>query len=531
MSKKRLGEKRQFMQFNEWIARMYPELHERAEADDILNGRLKTLTRSFTFQVTDKCNLACTYCYQINKSVRRMKLEDAKLAVDKLLSGEDGFHEYINPEKSPGLVIEFIGGEPFLEIELIDKIVDYFREQAIRLNHPWANRFCISICSNGVLYNDERVQKFLQKNNGVISFSVTVDGVQELHDKCRVFHDGSPSYHLAHGAAMDWMSRGYYMGSKITMSPENITYVAESLEQMIKDSYSDINANFVYEEGWKLEHATECYKQIKKFTDKTLMDFDMNDYAISFLSNNGEPLCATDNKNWCGGTGDMLAMDPDGYLYPCIRYMESSLGNNIKPLRIGNIHTGLLQKHDEKECINCMNAITRRSQSTDECWYCPVAQGCGWCSGYNYQTFGTVNKRATFTCIMHKARSLATAYYINKHIASGDKGTPQNVYIPEDEAVEIIGKEWYDELVKLTESVGGQVNKTGKHQAFVNNIQLNSIEDITFFDIENEEELEEIRKKEKDFLDTFRKDDTSIKDEIEADSKLKSAREAREKLL
>lgn len=193
--KRRTGEKREFMQFNEWISRMYPELHKTTSAIERLAGKLDVLTRSFTFQVTDKCNLACTYCYQINKSTRRMKIEDAKLAVDKLLSGADGFHDYINPEKSPGIVLEFIGGEPFLEIELIDQIVDYFREQAIRLNHPWANKFCISICSNGVLYNDERVQKFLQKNNGVISFSVTVDGVQELHDKCRIFPDGRPSYH------------------------------------------------------------------------------------------------------------------------------------------------------------------------------------------------------------------------------------------------------------------------------------------------------------------------------------------------
>lgn len=527
--KKKILEKREFMQFNEWISRMYPELHKLRSGKDRISGKLDTLTRSFTFQVTDKCNLACTYCYQINKSTRRMKLEDAKLAVDKLLSGADGFHDYINPEKSPGIVLEFIGGEPFLEIELIDQIVDYFREQAILLNHPWANKFCISICSNGVLYTDERVQKFLQKNNGVISFSVTVDGVQELHDKCRIFPDGRPSYHLAHGAAMDWMSRGYYMGSKITISPENITYVAESLEQMIQDGYTDINANFVYEEGWELKHATECYKQIKMFTDKTLMDFDMNDYAISFLTNNGEPMPCTDNKNWCGGTGDMLSMDPDGYLYPCIRYMESSLGNERQPLRIGNIHTGLLQKPDEKKCIDCMNAITRRSQSTDECWYCPVAQGCGWCSGYNYQTFGTVNKRTTFTCIMHKARSLATAYYTNKHIASGDSGTPKNVYLSEDEAVEIIGKEQYDELVAITEAVGGKINKTGKHQTFVYKVNDKGFESTKFFDISNKKELAQVIEEEKKLI----QEETDNMDAFVADAKEKfeKLKESRSKLL
>ena len=270
-------------------------------------------------------------------------------------------------------------------------------------------------------------------------------------------------------------------------------------------------------------------KQIKMFTDKTLMDFDMNDYAISFLTNNGEPMPCTDNKNWCGGTGDMLSMDPDGYLYPCIRYMESSLGNERQPLRIGNIHTGLLQKPDEKKCIDCMNAITRRSQSTDECWYCPVAQGCGWCSGYNYQTFGTVNKRTVFTCIMHKARSLATAYYINKHIASGDSGTPKNVYLSEDEAVEIIGKERYDELVAITEAVGGKINKTGKHQAFVYKVSDKGFESTKFFDISNKKELAQVIEEEKKLI----QEETDNMDAFVADAKEKfeKLKESRSKLL
>ena len=211
------NKRRKNEQFQDWIVGMYPEV--RVETDDI---KSRVLSRTFTFQVTDACNLACTYCYQINKKTRRMSFETAKLAVDKLLSGEDGFGEYINPTISPAIILDFIGGEPFLEIELIDKIVDYFRERAIELDHPWAEKFIISICSNGVLYKDPRVQKFLQKNHNILSFSVTVDGTQELHDACRVFPDGKPSYYLAHGAAIDWMNRGYYMGSKITIAPGNV---------------------------------------------------------------------------------------------------------------------------------------------------------------------------------------------------------------------------------------------------------------------------------------------------------------------
>ena len=63
---------------------------------------------------------------------------------------------------------------------------------------------------------------------------------------------------------------------------------------------------------------------------------------------------------------------------------------------------------------NKLEQITRRSQSTDECYNCPIASGCSWCSAYNYEIYGTPNKRTTFICPMHKARVLANIYYWNK---------------------------------------------------------------------------------------------------------------------
>lgn len=71
---------RKFTSFTDFIAKCYPETSEGSAT----MGPDRILTRTVTFQVTDKCNLACTYCYQINKSVRRMKFEDAKLFIDKL---------------------------------------------------------------------------------------------------------------------------------------------------------------------------------------------------------------------------------------------------------------------------------------------------------------------------------------------------------------------------------------------------------------------------------------------------------------
>ena len=450
--------RRKSEQFQDWIVGMYPELQTGSE--DVEEMRYRVLSRTFTFQVTDACNLACTYCYQINKKTRRMSFETAKVAVDKLLTGADGFGDYVNPSISPAIVLDFIGGEPFLEIELIDKVVDYFREKAIELEHPWADKFMISICSNGVLYKDPRVQRFLLKNHNILSFSVTVDGTQELHDACRVFPDGSPSYYLAHAAALDWMNRGYYMGSKITIAPGNVTYLADSLLAMVEDNYHDINANCVYEEGWTLEHATELYKQCKKFADNFHAKYDLADYSFSLLNDfHCSPLSSKENSNWCGGTGSMLAVDPDGNLFPCLRYMESSIGDIREPLIIGNVFDGLMKKQCHKDCMDCMNRITRRSQSTDQCFYCPIASGCAWCSAYNYQVFGTVDKRATFICEMHKARSLATVYFHNMYHKKVNDGKVKDLWVSRQWAVPIIGEEEYEKLVELTKSLGGYVNE------------------------------------------------------------------------
>lgn len=435
-----------FEQYSDSISRLYPELHQ--EKDE--NGKLP-LSKSFTFQVTDACNLACSYCYQINKGVRVMNFEDAKNVIDLLLAGEKNFNSYLNPQFSPGIVIEFIGGEPFLQIDLMDQIVDYFRLKSIEMNHPWSKLFRISVCSNGVLYFDERVQKFLEKNKNLISFSITIDGNKELHDSCRVFPDGKPSYDLAIAAAQDWMSRGNYMGSKITIAPGNIDYLYDAIMHMIELGYDEINANCVYEEGWTKELATKLYYQMKRIAD----EFDKKGlkdkiYCSLFSDIIGKPKAEDDLQNWCGGTGMMLSMDPDGYLYPCIRYMESSLGDEQPPLRIGHVNTGIGHSCDESNCIECLKRIDRRTQSTDECFYCPIAGGCSWCSAYNYQVTGTPNSRATYICDMHKARVLANSYYWNKYYLSKGQDKKFEMHCPAEWALEIIDKDEYNMLLNLS---------------------------------------------------------------------------------
>ena len=118
------------------------------------NGRAKNIT----FIVTKDCQLACKYCYLIGKnSQERVSWNIAKQAVDYILDNET----YFNDES---VIWDFIGGEPFLEIDLIDKICDYIKEQMYNKNHHWFNSYRFSFSTNGINYDSKKVQQFIQKN-------------------------------------------------------------------------------------------------------------------------------------------------------------------------------------------------------------------------------------------------------------------------------------------------------------------------------------------------------------------------------
>lgn len=432
-------------QYQDRLARLYPESY--SESSD---GH-KNLTRSVTFMVTNDCSLRCKYCYEINKGHDYMSFETAKKFIDLLLSGEKGFKSYIDPSFSKGIILEFIGGEPFLAIDLIDQIVDYFRIKAIEMEHPWAVHYMISICSNGVAYFDPKVQKFLEKNKDHMSFSVTIDGDKELHDSCRVFPDGvTGSYDVAVAAATDWMARGYYMGSKITIAPGNLPFLKKAILHMVDLGYDEINANCVYEKGWEQEHAIAFYQQLKEIADYwNEHDIVESHYLSLFEKDFFKPKDENDLQTWCGGTGDMLAVDWRGWIYPCIRYVDTSLGCERAPIIIGNVDDGLAQKECERRCIDCMRKINRRTKMTDECFYCPIAEGCSECAAYNYQINGTMDSHVTFICEMHKARALANVYFWNTYYRKIHSTDRMECHVPRDWALKIISEDEYNMLLEL----------------------------------------------------------------------------------
>lgn len=365
--------------------------------------------KSITFIVTETCNLACTYCYEVNKSKRCMSKEVAEKAVDFILSDTS----YVDTGDIAGVILEFTGGEPLLQIELIDHIIGYFNNKTLELNHKWFNKYMISISSNGLLYETPKVQEFINKYRDRLSIGISIDGNKQLHDACRVDLAGNGSYDRVYSAVQKMLTQYKNAKTKVTFSHENLPYLSDAIVHLFDIGIQNVNANVVFENVWEPTDHKIFYKELIKLADIIIDNDYFIDNATSLFSENiGNPMPDFDNNNWCGGNGAMLAIGVDGELYPCVRYAPVSLPPNIKPIVLGNVFDGVTNLDSHEVCTLC--SITRRSQSTDECFNCAVASGCAWCSAHNYMEFGTPNKRATYICKMHKARVYANYYYWNK---------------------------------------------------------------------------------------------------------------------
>ena len=142
-------------QYQDMIGRFYDFPYDRQKETN------KIQTANVTFQVTDACNLCCTYCYQINKGHHKMPIEVAQKFIDMLLENDENTQQYLDTRCCDAVILDFIGGEPLLEVGLIDEIMEYFLKRVIETDHPWQYNWRMSMSSNGTLYFNPEVQKFM----------------------------------------------------------------------------------------------------------------------------------------------------------------------------------------------------------------------------------------------------------------------------------------------------------------------------------------------------------------------------------
>lgn len=364
--------------------------------------------KSITFIVTKDCQLACKYCYLVGKNEKeRMPWSTAKAAIDYVLDREN------DPNFAyESVVWDFIGGEPFLEIDLIDQICDYIKAEMYRRNHHWFNSYRFSFSTNGLNYDSEKVQRFIEKNKQHLSIGITIDGTRRKHDLNRVYKNSE------HGSYDDvvrniplWQSQFPGDGTKVTISSADIPYIKESVLHLYDLGIHQVNINCVFEDVWHAGDDALFEEQLTDLADEIIDRGLYEQYACSFFSENmGKPLdCTLQNQNWCGA-GKMLAIDAAGNFYPCTRFAQYSLRDKEAWI-IGNIRDGI-----DNNKLRPFLTLDRCTQSKPECVDCEVAEGCAWCQGENYDAAKThtVFERATAICLMHKARVRANNYYWNK---------------------------------------------------------------------------------------------------------------------
>ncbi|NCC55700.1 MAG: radical SAM peptide maturase, CXXX-repeat target family [Erysipelotrichia bacterium] len=409
-------------------------------------------SKVITFVVTEGCTMRCSYCYETKKNEEhKMSFETAHKIVDFMYESDLNDSLILNKEKAEAVILEFIGGEPLMAIDVINEAVEYFGYKGMLLDHRWQNRYMISITTNGTLYFNPKVQTFFEKYRERISLGITIDGNKNLHDACRFMVDGSGSFDIVQKAFKDALQKGYVKSTKLTISPDNLPFLAVAIKELLMyEGMETIFANVIYEHKWTKEEAKLFYFQLKEIADWLIETENYATKATSLFEEHiGHKVPEEDNMNYCGGTGAMLAFGYEGTMYPCLRYAPLSLSFQ-KSLTFGNVYKGFLPTEEEKETWDMLNAITRRSQSTDECFNCPIGSGCGWCSAWNYDIFGTPNKRSTAICEAHKARVLASSYFFNKINKVLNSPERLKLNVPEEWAIAIIGKEEYEMIKKLS---------------------------------------------------------------------------------
>lgn len=356
-----------------------------------------------TFLVTQSCQLRCRYCYLVGKnSFGKMNEKTARQAVDYLLS---------DPKLTSKEMVtfDFIGGEPLLEIELINLTMDYILTRIEQKGLPWADNYRINITTNGLMYSEPSVQDFIRNYKEHLNISISIDGNAEKHNMNRIYASGKGSFDEIIPNVQLWLQQFPKANTRMTIAHHDLQYVAQSLTYLIELGIKNIDVNPVLEDVWEKGDDVILESQLKAFADYLIDNNLWKECIIScFDGALGHPLDPNELTNPCGA--DVITIDAKGDLYPCLRFAQFSLRNK-QARSVGNIANGI-----DWNKMRPFETISPSALLANDCIKCPIASGCKHCPAENYDCSATdsIFDRSTAACHMHRAKVNAKEYFFKK---------------------------------------------------------------------------------------------------------------------
>ena len=352
-------------------------------------NKQEPIVKALCLHVAHDCNLSCRYCFadegEYHGKRELMSYEVGKKALDFLVASSGNRHN---------LEIDFFGGEPLMNWQVVKDIVAYGRQ----IEKKYNKNFRFTLTTNGVLLDDE-VMEFvnLEMDNVVLS----LDGRREINDKMRPTNNNKGSYDIVvpkfqefvkRREGKDYFVRGTFTKNNLDFTNDVLHFVDLGFREIsiepvvIKDNEKyairQEDLEIVFNEYDKL--AGEMIKR-----QGSLNEFNFFHYSIDL---DGGP-CVAKRLSACGAGSEYLAVTPNGDLYPCHQFV----GQN--EFLLGNVDEGVLKLDISKEFRNC------NVYSKEQCKDCFAKFFCsGGCMANSYELNKNINSIYEIGCEMMKKR-------------------------------------------------------------------------------------------------------------------------------
>lgn len=385
------------------ITEAYEEIEALKEAEvlfteDIYEGYIEKFTtqkakdnivKAMCLHIAHDCNLACKYCFaeegEYHGRRALMSAEVGKKALDFLVA---------NSAHRKNLEVDFFGGEPLMNFNVVKEIVEYGR--SLEAQHNKLFRFTLT--TNGVLLNEE-IQEYLNKEMANVVLSV--DGRKEVHDGMRPFRNGAGSYDLIipkfEKIAESRQQNNYYVRG--TFTRHNLDF-SEDVLNLADKGFKQISVEpVVAEDGEIYALREEDLAKICEEYDKLAVELikrEKEGTGFNFfhfmLDLTGGP-CVYKRLSGCGCGTEYLAVTPWGDFYPCHQFVGH------EEFIMGNVEEGIKTPEIRKQ-FNDSNVYTK-----DKCTECFSKFFCsGGCAANAYNFNGDINSPYDIGCELQRKR-------------------------------------------------------------------------------------------------------------------------------